>query len=270
MNTNKRSLMLAASVALVFSVAQAGVAQKQSAGDLRSLKKEIETIRENQTSIQKELQEIKALLRIVAQARPAEGKAQNALLNVHGLPSKGEQEAPVTIVEFSDYKCPFCGNHVRETWPQIDNQYVKTGKIRYVFADLPLESLHPQALKAAEASHCAGDQGKFWEMHDQLFSNQRALGLQELSLHAQAVGLNMPTFQQCLFTDKHTSRIRRSMAVAETMGISGTPTFLVAVKGPKSSMEVRVVKPLSGAQPFAAFKSVIDSLLASENKAGTR
>ena len=144
--------------------------------------------------------------------------------------------------------------------PQIDTDYVKTGKIKYVFRDLPLESIHPYAFKAAEAANCAGDQGKFWEMHDRLYNNQTALKPTDLPQHAQALGLDMTKFQQCLDTGKYASLIRKDMAEAGTAGVTGTPTFMIGLTDPKSS-KVKVLKVLSGAQPYAAFKDALDNAL---------
>ena len=96
--------------------------------------------------------------------------------------------------------------------PQIEREYIKTGKLKYVARDFPLESIHPLAFKAAEAAHCAGEQGKYWEMHSRLFENQRALSLKDLPQHAQALGLDAPKFQQCLESGKYASRIRKDLA----------------------------------------------------------
>jgi protein-disulfide isomerase len=145
--------------------------------------------------------------------------------------------------------------------PQIIRDYVATGKVKYIFSDFPLNSLHPQALKAAEAAACAGDQDKFWQMHDQLFNSQHALSTNTLSLHAQAIGLNTATFQQCLFSGKHQDKVRRNLETASSLGVNGTPTFFIGVTG---SNTVKVVKVLSGAQPYTAFKSSLESLLASQ------
>jgi protein-disulfide isomerase len=151
--------------------------------------------------------------------------------------------------------------------PQIVKDYVSTGKVKYVFSDFPLDSMHPQAFKAAEAAACAGDQGKFWEMHDQLFNNQQALNINALSLHAQAIGLNTAAFQQCLFGGKHEGKVRDSFKTGSDAGVSGTPTFFIGVT---SSNSVKVHKILSGAQRYSAFKSVIENLLTSQSNERTK
>ena len=163
------------------------------------------------------------------------------------------------MIEFSDYQCPFCSRYARDVLPQIRTDYVDTGKIKYVFRDLPL-SFHKQAFKAAEAAHCAGAQGKFWEMHDTLFQNQSALAPEQLATHAKTVGVDDAQFQQCLDSGKFAADINKDIADAGAAGITGTPTFLVGVIQPGDG-RVKVVKKLVGAKPYAEFKAAIDAAL---------
>jgi protein-disulfide isomerase len=144
--------------------------------------------------------------------------------------------------------------------PQIDAEYIKTGKMRYAVRDFPLEAIHPHAFKAAEATHCAGEQGRYWEMHDRLFAHQRALGPDDLSGHAQALGLDAAKFQACLQSGRHAARIRRDLAEGLKAGARGTPNFFLAVQEPSAS-GIRVVKVLRGALPFGQFKAAIDEVL---------
>jgi protein-disulfide isomerase len=128
-----------------------------------------------------------------------------------------------------------------------------------VVRDLPLESIHPNAFKAAEASHCAREQGKYWEMHDRLFANQRQLGRDDLTKHAQEIGLKMPAFEQCMASAKYADAIKKDLAEATRLQVSGTPTFFIGVTGGNGEMKAtRMV----GAQPYAAFKAAIEKLLA--------
>jgi protein-disulfide isomerase len=146
--------------------------------------------------------------------------------------------------------------------PQIDSEYIRTGKLKYVVRDFPLESIHKDAFKAAEAAHCAGDQGHYWEMHARLFANQRALGPKELPQHAQGLGLDVPKFQQCLESGKHSARIRKDLEDGQKAGVTGTPAFFLGVTVPNDPT-VKVIRVLKGAQPYASFKSAIESLLSS-------
>ena len=147
--------------------------------------------------------------------------------------------------------------------PQIEKEYIKTGKLKYVVRDFPLESIHKDAFKAAEAGHCAGEQGKFWEMHTRLFENQKALGPTNLANYAQALGLDWPKFQQCLDSGKYAARIRKDLADGQQAGITGTPGFLFGLTE-ANDPKVKVLKVLKGAQPYASFKGAIDSLLSSQ------
>ena len=141
----------------------------------------------------------------------------------------------------------------------MERDYIQTGKVKYVSRDLPLKSIHPLAMKAAEATHCAGDQGKYWEMHDRLFANQRELARPDLSKHAQALGLDMAAFDQCVDTGKSAARIRKDMAEAQSLQVSGTPTFFLGLTDPTGS-PIKGVR-MTGAQPYQTFKDAIERLL---------
>jgi protein-disulfide isomerase len=141
--------------------------------------------------------------------------------------------------------------------PQIEKEYINTGKIKHVFMEFPL-AMHQDAFKAAEAAECAHDQGKFWEMHDRLFSNQKGLGRQGLFKNAEALGLDVPKFKECLDGGKHDAAIRKDMAEGQKAGITGTPAFLLGVI--QSDGNVKVVKKIVGAQPYSSFKSAIDGI----------
>ncbi len=140
---------------------------------------------------------------------------------------------------------------------------MKTGKLRYVVRDFPLESIHPQALKAAEAAHCAGDQGKYWEMFERLFANQRALGATDLRAHAAGVGLDVAKFQECLDAGKHAATVRRNLADGQKAGVRGTPTFFLGVMEGTTG-KVNVLRVIRGAQQFVGFKAAIDAALAGQ------
>jgi protein-disulfide isomerase len=249
--------MRGAVLAAVLIVVGASPVLAQSAEDLKSLRQDIEALKEGQAAIQKELQELKTLLR----ARPsaAAGPPPEVVLTVGTGPSRGSATATLTLVEFTDYQCPFCGRYVRETYPQLDQEYIQTGKVRYVVRDLPLESIHRDAFKAAEATRCAHEQGKFWEMHDRLFARQQELGRAHLPKHAQALGLDASAFARCLEAGTHVDAIRKDMAEAQRLQATGTPTFFLGVTNP-SGPQMKATR-LVGAQPYAAFKEAIDRLL---------
>jgi protein-disulfide isomerase len=250
----------AGSTALLLGVVLAprAAAQAPPTDDLR---KDIQELRETLRAIQKDLQEVKAML-----ARPpAPPSPVNQIIDLGDNPARGDRSAKLTLVEFSDYQCPYCGQYVRATYPQIEAEYIKTGKLKSVFVDVPLENIHKSAFKAAEAAHCAGDQGKYWEMHDRLFENQKTL--EPWNAHAEAVGLEMAAFEQCMASGKFAPEVRRDMGEARKVGVTGTPAFMLARTDPASS-KVRVLAALRGAQPFASFKAEIDRVLAAEAAPG--
>ena len=137
-----------------------------------------------------------------------------------------------------------------------------TGRVRWALLDLPLERIHPLAFKAAEATHCAEEQGKFWEMHERLFANQRAL--EPWSGHAEAIGLDVPKFDKCMSSGKYANAIRQDMAEASKAGATGTPSFVLARTDPDDPTKVTGLTFIRGAQPFAAFKSAIDRVLSAD------
>jgi len=159
---------------------------------------------------------------------------------------QGDKNAKVTLIEYSDFQCPFCSRHV-PTLDKILADY--QGKVRLVFRNFPLTSLHPYAQKAAEAAECAGDQNKFWEMHDKLFANQDALTVDNLKQYAKDLGLDSSKFDSCLDSGKYVERISTQATEAQAAGITGTPGTFVG-----STL-------VKGAYPYDTFKQIIDSLL---------
>lgn len=162
---------------------------------------------------------------------------------------KGPENAKVTIVVFTDYQCPFCGKFAREILPLIISEYVDSGKAKIAIRDFPL-SFHTNSEKAAEASECAHEQGKFWEYHDKLFANQQKLGITDLKQYAKDLGLDTAKFDQCLDSGKYANEVKKDFQDGQSYGVSGTPTILI------NGM------PVIGAQPFSAFKQIIDAELA--------
>ncbi len=162
---------------------------------------------------------------------------------------KGDADAPVTIVEWSDFECPFCARFYRDTMGQIQEEYIDTGKVKMVFRDFPL-SFHQQAQKAGEAAECAGEQDKFWEMHDILFEEGVKGGVDSFKQFAADLGVDTAEFDECLDSDAMAEEVKKDMADGVKAGITGTPGFII--NGQK----------ISGAQPFANFKAVIDAELA--------
>lgn len=172
----------------------------------------------------------------------------------------GNIDAPVKIIEFSDFQCPYCRRFWKETLPLIKSKYVETGKAVLVYRDFPLGS-HPAAQISAQAAECADDQGKFWEFHDKIFSEQDKqgsgtiqYGLVELKKWARDIGLNQIQFNQCLDTQKYKDEVEKDFSDAVTAEVSGTPTTFINGR------------PVIGAQPFSAFERIIEEELSSTQK----
>jgi len=242
-------------IALLVLGSTSAFAQSTQSDDL---KKAIDSLNESQKAILKELQDIHKLLAQQGQARPAADTLPTTPMDISKEPFKGASNAKVAVIEFSDFQCPFCARYDKDTYPQIVKDYIDTGKIKYVWRDYPLE-FHQNAEKAAEAAHCAGEQGKFWEMHDRLFANQQNIAATDLPKHAEALGLNKGLFEQCLDSGRYATDIKKDIADAGTVGISGTPSFLIGIVQPNGS--VKLTKKLVGAKSFSEFKSAIDSAL---------
>ena len=234
----------------------------QSEEDIKSLRRDIDAVRDSQKLILSELENIKKLLQQGARASGAAPQAfREAVLNVEGAPMLGDKNAKVTLIEFTDYQCPFCSRHFQQVYPQIYEEYIKTGKVKYVLRDFPLESIHRFAFKAAEAARCGGVQGKYWEMHDKLFANQNALAATGLAEHAKAVGLDDAKFKECLESGKQAAKVRSDIAEGRSAGVTGTPGFFVGLTQPNGT-KITATKNIIGAQPFASIKDAIEAVLA--------
>lgn len=184
-------------------------------------------------------------------------------------PSLGSKDAPVTMVEFTDMQCPFCGRYFNNTFSTLKKEYIDTGKLRYYQLNLPLQN-HPQAFKAAEALYCANEEGKYWDMREVEFSNQRALAVEELKKYAKEIGLKEKPFAACLDSGRYAQKVQEDMKLASQAGVRGTPGFVVS----KSRLGGKIrglsfpelfrgdTRPIiSGAQPTDNFKAAIEKAL---------
>jgi protein-disulfide isomerase len=236
----------------------------QTPEQFEALRKQIELLVAGQKTLEQQVQEIRALVRPGAKPAPA---AADKLLSVDGAPTKGSPDAKVTVVVFSDYECPFCSGYARESWPLLEQDYVKTGKIKYVFRNFPLTALHKQAMKAHEAALCAGEQGKYWEMHDLLSANSPALGTAALVDYAGRVSLKQAQFQACLNAGHNLRQIWQDVSEGQRAGVTGTPTFFMGLT-PQRGSSMQALRVVEGAQPYPAFKQAIDGVLALASAAG--
>ena len=168
----------------------------------------------------------------------------------------GSPSAPITIVEFTDLQCPFCSRFASATFDELKRNYIDTGKVRFSTRDLPLP-MHPHAVRAAKASRCAGQQNKFWELRWALVRNAATLSPALISEQAKLLNLNMAAFDKCLADTTLDSLIEQDIALAKSIGVTGTPTFVIGKTVNGSFTGIKLI----GAPPLAVFESRIKPLL---------
>ncbi len=211
--------------------------------------------------ILKELRDIKQLLE--KQQRPPQApqppqppKPDKVRIKGGGEYVIGKANAPLVLIEYTDYQCPYCGRFEAQTFPDIKKNLIDTGKVRFIQRDLPLE-FHQFALKAAQAARCAGEQGKYWEMKDVLFKNQTKLDAESMTSYAKIIGLNEDKYKTCASSDKYVKEIGDEAKYANSLGINGTPSFVLGKPDGDFVDGLKIV----GAQPYAAFEAVANELM---------
>jgi protein-disulfide isomerase len=260
-------MMLKVSSIALLALLSLSPPQSQS-DEIAALKREVQALRAQQTAMERDLQTIKTLLQTLAQQRPGpqpsgQGADQFAskTITISDEPSKGNAGAKITLVEVSDYHCPFCRRQTLQTLPQLMTEYVNSGKVRYVFVDYPIAQLHPDAFKSHEAANCAGDQGKYWQMHESLFANAPVRDAAQLTAQAKTIGLDVPKFSACLSGGRHAVAIRESIERMQQLGVGGTPLTLIGLT-PAPGTPMKIVSSVYGAKPFPEFKAAIDAAIA--------
>jgi len=205
------------------------------------------------------LKELKAIREALERVSPPAGQPQadkQVSLNDLRGPVMGKPDAPLTLVEFTDLQCPYCNRFTTTTFEQIKAAYIDTGMVRYVSRDFPLD-FHPQALPAARASRCAGEQGKYYEMRLALLRNSARLSPAFITAAAEGLKLDMGAFTPCATSTRFDADIKRDLDVAMKLGIEGTPSFVLGRTTPTGVAGVLLV----GAQPFQAFEAKIKEQL---------
>ena len=206
--------------------------------------------RQQADDILKELRQIRQLLEKQAKpAAPAEEQPTRAkITDLTAVSMLGSKDAPLTIVEYTDYQCPFCQRFHLSAYPEIKKNYIDTGKVRFYSKDMPLD-FHPNAMRAAQAAHCAAEQGKFWELRDVMGANPDKLDMGHIMGFASDLKLDTQKLQDCINSDKYKERIQTDVVEAMRMGANGTPTFIVGKSVDKGVDGELVV----GAMPFSMF-----------------
>ncbi len=227
--------------------------------DDAELKSEIKELRKEVSELRNGIKGLKKLMETHLQKRPSVPKQPTTgKTNINDDPYMGKADAPLVLVEFSDYECFYCAKFFRETLPQIRKEYIDAGKLKHVFKDFPL-GFHKKAKKAAEASLCAGEEQKYWEMHDLVFENQRQIDIPHLTSHAEKLGLELEDFKKCLNDGRYAKGIDKDINTGQKIGVRGTPSFILGRINDKGEVEGDFIR---GARPYKAFKSALDTMLA--------
>jgi protein-disulfide isomerase len=213
--------------------------------------------REQADQILDELRQIRQLLEKQAAAGPQQAGEQitKAKVGIDGAYTIGSKDAPLTMVEFTDFQCPFCQRFHVSTFAELKKDYIDTGKLRFVSRDMPLD-FHPNAMQAAEAGRCAGEQGQFWAMRDRMNSNPDRLDLNNLVNWAQELKLNVASFRSCVETQKYKNAIQGDLLLAQKIGANGTPSFVLGKSTPDGVDGELVV----GALPYQVFDQKLKDL----------
>ena len=271
MNLNKRMGvgLMALSMFFLwnFTGSSTGMAQSNAAHadavDIGKIQEEIKGLQAQQEYILKQIQGIQ---KYIQSKQIAENPPQPQLhipdkVQTAGYPELGAKNAPVVLIEFADFQCPFCAMFANGPMGQIVHSYVDSGRLKIVYVDYPL-SFHPNSMQAAYAAHCAGNQGKFWPMHNSLFADQGHLTPADLDLRVKKIGLDSTEYSKCM-ADAATlsTEIKKSTQLANTIGVQATPTFLLGVESAAAPDEVVVKQTIMGAYPYSRYESAIDSLL---------
>lgn len=207
--------------------------------------------REQANQILDELRQIRQLLekQNKPQAAPAPQQPSKAKLNMTAAEMLGSKDAPITMVEFTDYQCPFCQRFHTTVFNELKKNYIDTGKVRFYSRDLPLDSMHPNAMRAAQAARCAAEQGKFWALRDIMGANPTKLDMDSIVADAQSLSMDTTKLRSCVESDKYKQAVQTDVLEAMKIGADGTPTFVIGKSTPDGvDGEVMV-----GAMPYEVF-----------------
>lgn len=222
------------------------------------MKAQIATQVEKMEGVEAEMKQIKS-----KPGQPAQPSAPviSKVVSIDDDPIKGDKNAPVTIVEFSDYECPFCKRSNDNVMTRIDKEYISTGKVRLVFRDYPL-GFHRKAIPAAMAANCAGEQGKYWEVHDFLFANPNKLDPASVANASDELGLDKAKFEVCVNDKSKQEEITKDFKDGQKYGVRGTPSYFIGKTTESGEIEGTFIR---GAQPYPVFEEQIEEQLKKVN-----
>ena len=211
---------------------------------------------ESQTNVtQNEFERLMAIARMTQQG--AGSKIRR--LNIDARPTLGAEDAQLIIVEIASFECPYCRRHWLDTMPALRKRYIETGKLRYVFIDTVIDPRHQHAKAAAEAAHCANEQGRYAAFRDRIYRQQKAIAAEFLEAHAQAVGIDLPAFKRCMTSGRHKTRVDDDTALGRRLRVRGTPSFFWGRTEPGRT-DIRLLRRISGAQPVEHFAQQFNAL----------
>ena len=199
--------------------------------------------------------------RLMAVARKTQRGTASTVgrIDIADRPSLGAEDAPLVIVEVASFECPYCRRHWLDTMPTLRQRYIGTGKLRYVFIDVVIDPRHRHAQAAAEAAHCADEQGQYTEFRDRIYRNHKAIAAEFLEAHAQAVGIDLPEFKRCIASGSYRTQVEGDTELGRRLRVRGTPSFFWARAEPGRT-DVRLVQRISGARPMEHFTRQFDAL----------
>lgn len=228
-----------------------------------SMQIEIAALNKDMESMQAELKVLKSSPAQAARpgAAPAPQPVIEKVVSIDDDPIKGDKNAPVTIIEFSDYECPFCKRSYDNVVTKLDEEYISKGKVKLVFRDYPLP-FHKKAVPAAVAANCAGEQGKYWEVHDFLFENPDKLDAASVISSAAGIGLDKAKFEACVKDKSKEKEIEKDVEDGQKYGVRGTPSYFIGKTTDGDEITGTFIR---GAQPYTVFKELIDEQLKAVN-----
>jgi protein-disulfide isomerase len=255
-NTRNALVIAAASLILLNGWPALASAAQPSETEIGALREEVKQLRG-------EIEAMRSELHTIMQRLGASPAPHRVTVTTAGGIALGNANASIALVEFSDYQCPFCKRFHDQSFAELKKDYVDSGKLRYVFRDFPLDRIHPQARKAAEAAHCMGAQGEYWQAHDTLFKNQDHLQMADLKSYAAKAGLDMKAFDECLDKETYAKQVQENLDDGIKAGVRGTPTFVLGRLDKNGTVDGLLI---TGARPLEDFRQAIDQLLADKNK----
>jgi protein-disulfide isomerase len=214
-----------------------------------------------------------AALPVPESATPVKRRSARSFIPVEvkitDAPIMGDARAKVTLIEYSDYQCPYCARHFRQTMPKIIEHYIDRGKVKFVLREFPIPNLQPRAAEASQAALCAGSQGEYWKMHNILLMNQTEMSDDDLRAYAAEIGLDASRFSNCLEQEHYAGQIEQDIEEGIGMGVRATPSFAVVFTNPGDPDRIAVINLIYGARNFDYFAKEIDELLAVTGEAET-